>query len=97
MANLDSTKFNQLLSEGKTEEAKQLLRDFIDSEWTKDDDGEYYVGLITEYINKADAINEVYLDELKNISRQLQELDDISNVTEKNAALGKIRDDIAKL
>ncbi len=97
MPNIDNEQFNQLLSEGKFEEAKQLIRDFLNSEWTKDDEGEYYVGLITEYMKMSNAINQAYLEEVAEIEAQLKQLDEIQNDADKNVALNNIRDEISKM
>lgn len=97
MPTIDNEQFDLLLSEGKYEEAKQLLKDFIDSEWTKDDEGEYYVGLIEEYLKMSNAINQAYLDEVAEIEAQLKQLDEIQSDADKNVALNNIRDDIAKM
>ena len=97
MANIDNAKFNELLKQGKIEEAKQLLKDFINSEWTKEDEGEYYVNLISEYIQMSNTINKAYLTEVKHLTEALDKLDDIENESEKNAELGKIRDQINSL
>jgi len=97
MSQLNNDEFNQLLSQGKIDEAKQLIKDFINSEWTEADQGEHYVDLITSYIKMSNTVNEAYIAELLEIKEALEKIDQIKDEAEKDRELGKIRDQINKL
>ncbi len=97
MAELNNELFNQLLNEGKYQEAKEILKSFVDSEWTKEDEGAYYVDLVTKYINMSNTINEAYIEELIELKQALEDLDQIQNEADKNTELSRIRDEISKL
>ncbi len=97
MPNLDNVQFNELLSQGKYDEAKALLKTFINSEWTKEDQGEYYVNLVEEYIELSNNINKAYITELLQIKKSLEELDNIESEVDKSFELKRIRDEISNL
>lgn len=97
MPQLDNDQFNQLLNAGRYDEAKALLKGFVDSEWTQKDDGEYYVNLVEEYIEASNMINKAYITELLQIKKSLEALDNIENEADKNFELKRIRDEISGL
>lgn len=97
MAKIDNQKFNELVKAGKYDEAKQLLKEFFAGEWETVDEGEYYVNLMTEYMEMSNVINTAYIQHLQEIKKQLDELDSIKNEADKQHAIGNIKKQIEDL
>jgi|GEM_PF-2135016 len=97
MAKIDNQQFNDLIKQGKLDEAKKLLKEFFAGDWDKSDEGEYYVNLITEYMEMSNTINTAYIQHLQEIKKQLDELDEIKNETDKQHAIGDIKKQIESL
>lgn len=89
--------FKQLVDQGKLAEAKQLVKDELNTEWTAADEGAAYVDSMMQFVDMSTQVNEAYIEELTEIKAQLEALDDIQDVGKKNAELGKIRDQIKDL
>ena len=89
--------FKQLVDQGKLAEAKQLIKDELNTEWTAEDEGAAYVDSMMQYVDMSTEVNEAYIEELTDIKAQLEALDEIQDTGKKNAELGKIRDQIKDL
>ena len=65
----------QLLKEGKKEEAKAALKEFFAQDLSKEEKGKVYVDLLMTYLKISNDLNRRYLETLNQASKSLDELD----------------------
>lgn len=94
MPKINDEEFNRLLADKKFVEAKALVKSYIDQEWTKEDEGELYVSLITQYLEMTNKINTAYIIELQEAKKDLDRLDKAQSRVHQTLDINKIREDI---
>lgn len=94
---LDTNEFNRLITEKKFDEAKELLRSFFETEMDQNDEGEYYVEMMTEYLEMSNRINAAYIEEMTTMRQQLKQLNEVDVEIKNKVDTGQIRRDIDKL
>jgi len=94
MPKINDEEFNRLLAEKKFAEAKALVKSYIDQAWTKEDEGEFYVGLITQYLEMSNKINTAYITELQEAKKDLDRLDKAQSRVHQTLDINKLKEDI---
>ncbi|MFA7244401.1 MAG: hypothetical protein WC080_03890 [Patescibacteria group bacterium] len=67
----------KLLKEGKKDEAKKLITDLVSQDMSDKERGSVYTDLALAYMEISNEINRKYLEELREISAGLKEIDQI--------------------
>lgn len=72
---MDIDIFKQCLISGNKLQAKVMLEDFLSSSISPSQQAETLIGLATVYMETENALNQEYLQILKNIKKELGKLD----------------------
>lgn len=97
MNKLNKGLFDQLIAEKKFTEAKELLRQFFSEEISEVDEGEYYVNLMTEYLEMSNVINRAYIEEMQDIKQNLEVLSEAKQKFHKDFDIDQVRKDISEM
>lgn len=97
MSQLDSAALEQMISQKRYDEAKEMLRQYFDSELGENEEGEVYVDAMADYLAMSNRINEAYLADMNDLKAKLIQVDDMSEEIKKSIDAEKIRGDIQSL
>lgn len=86
-----------LLSENKTNEAKQLLKDYFDEDLTNAEKGEVYVDNAIIYMKVCNEINQKYLVALKDIIASIKAVDSKKNEVGNRMDILSVKDQINRM
>ncbi len=71
---MDTDQFKKLLAEGKQEEAKDLLEEFLAESVSPQEQGKVILAMVTAHVEAQNTINEEYLRILKNAAIEMSEI-----------------------
>ncbi|OQB05566.1 MAG: hypothetical protein BWY19_00967 [bacterium ADurb.Bin212] len=97
MSQLDAKAFEQMISEKRYDEAKDMLRQYFDNELGEEEEGEVYVDAMADYLAMSNRINEAYLADMNDLKAKLSQVDNMSEDITKSIDAEKIRGDIQNL
>lgn len=97
MNELNKEEFDKLIQEKKFTEAEEMLKNYLSQAWTEDEEGEYYVQLMNEYIDLSNIINQSFIEQMKEIKKSLETVEEIEGEVEKQSKIEDIKKKIEGL
>lgn len=92
---LDSGKLEMLLSQDKKDEARELIKDFLNSPLDKDELGRAILDLTSIYMDFINGVNEKYLEFLKESLDSLNKIKKMKESVRDQMDIEKVREDLA--
>ncbi|MDD2646769.1 MAG: hypothetical protein PHV78_03035 [Patescibacteria group bacterium] len=91
MSNINVEQLEKLLAEGKQEEVKNLLQDYLSQDLSEADKGSTYLNLASIYMQVVNKFNKRYLDSLNNAIEAIKDINREGQVIDDKAALSIAR------
>jgi hypothetical protein len=90
----DQNKLEKLVEENKLEEAKVMLDQYLNAPQTEEEKTEMYIEYTKLYLEITKKIQEQYIESLKGIVSDLEEIDSMRKDVEKEEELLNVRDSL---
>src|SRR5262245_43111439 len=94
---LDTNTLEQLLVDGKFDEAKKMLNEYLSADLTKEEKGAIYVAFVMTYVSVMNRVYDKYNEALDETISNLEFIDKRKKEVSEKIEMGRLKDEIKKM